>query len=206
MMFLFKSNDITLRFLTWVFATLAVFWVAAFGHFFYSIPREPADDTVKTEAIVVLTGGSLRVNYGFELLEKGKAQKLFISGVAKDADLKSLLDAHHASAELRRQLKAGSVEIALGYIADSTRGNAEETAQWIADEKIDSFRLVTANYHVPRSIIEFRRLMPGVTIVPDPVFPESFKFGEWWRDSLSRTLILSEYHKYLVSWLYWEVM
>lgn len=206
MMFLFKKNDITLRVLMWTIAALAMFWLAAFGHFLQSIPRNPVGTAVSTDAIIVLTGGSLRITYGFELLEQGKAQKLFISGVGKDSTLESLLVAHNATPRLRERLQAGEVEIALGHVADSTRGNAEETARWIADEQIRSLRLVTSNYHLPRSMKEFRRLMPDVIMIPDPVFPDSFKYDEWWRDSLSRTLILSEFHKYVVSWLYWEVI
>ena len=52
-------------------------------------------------------------------------------------------------------------------------GNAEETAAWMAEGDRTSLRLVTAAYHMPRSLALFRRLMPDTKILPHPVFPES---------------------------------
>ena len=39
-------------------------------------------------------------------------------------------------------------------------------------EGFHSLRLVTASYHMPRSMLEFARAMPDIAIVPNPVFPE----------------------------------
>ncbi len=43
-----------------------------------------------------------------------------------------------------------------------------------------SLRLVTANYHMPRSLLEFARAMPDIEIVPHPVFPEISRGPHWW--------------------------
>ena len=54
--------------------------------------RPPADTrAAPTDAIVVLTGGSLRLQSGIELLREGKGRKLFISGVNQQVDLDDLL-------------------------------------------------------------------------------------------------------------------
>ena len=75
-----------------------------------------------------------------------------------------------------------------------------ETAAWIRSEGYTSLRLVTASYHMPRSLYEFRRLLPPeVAIVPHPVFPASFFLNDWWRWHGSARLAVSEYHKYLVA-------
>ena len=50
-----------------------------------------------------------------------------------------------------------------------------ETAQWMASEGFHSLRLVTASYHMPRSLLEFSRAMPDIGIMPNPVFPERLK-------------------------------
>ena len=75
----------------------------------------------------------------------------------------------------------------------------EKTAEWARREGIGSLRLVTANYHMPRSLIEFRRALPGVAIVPHPVFPDRFKDREWWRWPGTLALMVREYDKYLLA-------
>jgi uncharacterized SAM-binding protein YcdF (DUF218 family) len=87
----------------------------------------------------------------------------------------------------------------LGHTADDTRGNAAETARWIKKEGFQSLRLVTANYHMRRSLLEFKRLMTGVTIIPHPVFPQGFKAEAWWIHWGSFRLVVSEYVKYLIA-------
>lgn len=87
----------------------------------------------------------------------------------------------------------------LGHAADNTIGNARETAGWIAQENFRSLRLVTASYHMPRSLVEFRRTMPDIRIVPHPVFPEGFKGEAWWRWPGTFRLLVAEYNKFLLA-------
>ena len=67
------------------------------------------------------------------------------------------------------------------------------------EQDLRSLRLVTAAYHMPRSLLEFRHAMPEIEIVPHPVFPENFKQRDWWRWPGSASLIVREYSKYLVA-------
>ena len=59
-----------------------LFWFAA------ALETDSEADRRKTDAIVVLTGGSLRVEQGIDLLSEGLAEKLFVSGVARGIDVK----------------------------------------------------------------------------------------------------------------------
>jgi uncharacterized SAM-binding protein YcdF (DUF218 family) len=172
---------------------LAIPWLCGFLWFAGRIPAEIGDAESETDAIVVLTGGSLRVQSGLALLAAGKAKKLFVSGVYHSTDVAALLKVSRQSPE------NVTCCIALGYEADNTLGNAVETAQWMRQEGFHSLRLVTASYHMPRSMLEFSRAMPGLRIVANPVFPESVKQEHWWASPVTTTLILVEYHKYLVS-------
>jgi uncharacterized SAM-binding protein YcdF (DUF218 family) len=67
------------------------------------------------------------------------------------------------------------------------------------EQGLRSLRLVTAAYHMPRSLLEFHRVLPGTEIVPHPVFPEHVKQRSWWRWPGSASLFASEYSKYLVA-------
>jgi len=178
-----------------VVALLAVAWSVGLLWFAAALPSAVADPTRRTDAIVVLTGGSDRVHRGIELLADKRADKLFISGVYRGVDVQELLRVSQSSpANL-------ACCIVLGYEADSTRGNATETAEWMRAEGLTSLRLVTAAYHMPRSLLEFRRVMPEIEIVPHPVFPANFKRNDWWRWPGSAALIASEYSKYLIALL-----
>lgn len=172
-------------------------WLAGLVWFAESIPKAggvPASDT-RTDAVVVLTGGPLRLRTGLTLLEEGKARKLFVSGVNPRVELTELL----RTAE--KNTAQADCCIVLGYAADNTVGNANETRGWMEREGFRSLRLVTASYHMQRALLEFRRAMPSIAIVAHPVFPETFMADNWWSWPGTLALMVSEYHKYMAAWL-----
>jgi uncharacterized SAM-binding protein YcdF (DUF218 family) len=81
--------------------------------------------------------------------------------------------------------------------AANTRGNAKETAVWFNAANRKSLRLVTANHHMRRSLLEFRRNLPRADIVPHPVTLAGFGPGEWWTRFESLNIVFWEYNKYL---------
>jgi uncharacterized SAM-binding protein YcdF (DUF218 family) len=81
--------------------------------------------------------------------------------------------------------------VALGFAALDTRGNALETANWIASGHYRSLRLVTSDWHMRRSAGEIDEVLPANVRVVEDAVPA--------RPSLW-TLFL-EYHKLLASWL-----
>jgi len=174
---------------------LAAAWAAGLVWFTATVPDLVDDPTTHTDAIVVLTGGRERMGTGVTLLALGRADKLFISGVHKGVDVGEILHLTHTN---RPDLVA---LITLGHSADDTIGNAVETAAWVAGERVHSVRLVTAAYHMRRSLLEFHQAIPDVTIIPHPVFPDSVKSHEWWRWPGTATLFATEYSKYLAATL-----
>ena len=151
------------------------------------------------DAIVVLTGGSLRVDSGLDLLAEGMGKKLFISGVPKGVTLKDVYKNKPQAKYL--SYFTDDFYITLGHEAVSTKTNALETTQWMEKQNFKSMYLVTAYYHMPRSVIELNHAMPQMEIVPYPVFPESDNDESWWLSYETRNLIFSEYHKTVVSLL-----
>jgi uncharacterized SAM-binding protein YcdF (DUF218 family) len=168
-------------------------WVTGLVKFVNLIPRDVADAESATDAVVVLTGGSMRLETGLKLLQDGHGRKLFISGVHRGVEVNELLKvARHSPEEL-------DCCVTLGYSADNTVGNARETAIWMQEEGFRSLRLVTASYHMPRSVEEFRAVSPDLIIVDHPVFPSHVKTDDWWRWPGTTTLIIGEYHKFLIA-------
>ena len=164
-----------------------------------ALPGDSADATRPTDAIVVLTGGSGRLGTGFDLLAAGRARKMFVSGVYEGLDVQELLSKSRQSPT--------DIEccITLGYSADSTVGNAYETADWLREQGFRSMRLVTADYHMMRSLLEFRMVIPDVEVVPHPVASPNVHLDDWWRWPGTASLLVTEYNKYLVTRLRYEL-
>ena len=168
-------------------------WLAGLFWFAGQIPLRVVDTVTRSDAIVVLTGGSNRLRTGLDLLSQNLADKLFVSGVYRGLDVAELLEvSQHAPEEL-------SCCITLGYDAVDTVGNAAETATWMKENGFTSLRIVTANYHLPRGLTEFRRAMPDITFISHPVFPENVRLDPWWRWPGTARLIAGEYNKFLAS-------
>lgn len=172
---------------------LALFlWLASFLNFVHVVRGYARFDDAfsDTQAIVVLTGGSDRTSAGIELLRQNKGKKLLISGVFPGVDVKSF----SASRALSQEMAACCV--VLGRTARDTRGNAREARAFMEAEGFSSLRLVTAHYHMPRSLLLFRAEMPDVTIVPYPVFPAGVDWSSWWLNPRALSLLVFEHSKY----------
>lgn len=176
-------------------ATLLGAWVWGLIRFAEGIPSDVADASTPTDAIVVLTGGSQRTRTGLDLLAEGKASKLFISGVHEGVEIPRLLEVAGAEETLLRE------RVETGYGALNTAGNAVETEEWMRANGFRSLRLVTASYHMPRSLLEFHQALPDATIIPHPVFSDHVKQDRWWLWPGTARLIIGEYNKFLAAWV-----
>ena len=175
--------------------TLLMVWVAGLAVFIVSSVFVRIDMHSPADAVVVLTGGRLRLESGLTLLTEGKAKKLFISGVNPRVERDVLLRSLGAPAERE------ACCIVLGKEADNTQGNARETAAWMRDEGYRSLRLVTSWYHMRRSLLEFSRAMPRTTIIAHPVFAHHVDPEGWFGAHGAISIVVGEYHKYLAAWL-----
>lgn len=164
-------------------------WIAGLFLFANKINNYSIDHQSLTDAIVVLTGGRNRIAVGVELLENNFSDKLFISGVSKNVKLEDLEE------KIEKKInKKDKIEI--GYKASNTIENAQEVSDWIEENKINSIRLVTSNYHILRSLEEFKALNNNIKIVPHPVYSPNVS-KEWWRNWGTFRLLFMEYNKFL---------
>ena len=169
--------------------------VVGFINFVTTLPSHVEDETTRVDAIVVLTGGGDRMTTGMALLSANLGDRLFVSGVHKGVETTDILRAAH--------VEAGGIipRVQLGHDAEDTVGNADETARWVQAEGIHSIRLVTASYHMPRSLWEFHRAMPDLEIIPHPVFPDRVRGDRWGINWGTTELLAVEYGKYLAAHL-----
>lgn len=176
-------------------AAIILLWLGGFLSFAAQLPRQATAQPRVADAIVVLTGGTGRLQIGLQLLAAGRGKQLLISGV----------DPGTTAAELQAGQSIGADKfgccVELGHRARDTRGNAVETALWMERHGYRSLHLVTASYHMPRSLLLFERAMPTVTLWPNPVFPKHVKLADWWYFPGTMKLLAIEYSKYLISLL-----
>ena len=166
-------------------------YALGFIAFATTLPRTPAS-LPQADAIVTLTGGDSRLDTAVRLLEKGSAKRLLITGVHPSITKPEIRGIAHGGAKF-------DCCADLDFAAEDTRENAAEAAGWVRAHGFRSLILVTANYHMPRSLAEFSADMPNVKLVPYPVQPEGIDFARWWRNPHAVRLLHAEYAKYLAS-------
>lgn len=177
---------------------LILIWGVGFTRFIDAIPRDPPNDTVEAEAIVVLTGGAQRLGAGFQLLREGRGASLFVSGVHGDvraSDLHALAVLHETAEE--KDYPRCCVEF--GIEAQDTKGNATEIAAWARDKNLKSLIIVTSNYHMQRAFLELRATLPEVRLYQHAVIAPTVMLGDLWRWPSSLLLLAGEYQKFLLA-------
>jgi len=146
--------------------TALILLLYAIGFIVYAVTLgSPApDDEPKSDAAVVLTGGSGRIEYALDVLRAGKAGRLFISGTDP---LVTKADLVRRNPGRTRILKCC---VDLGSEAKDTRSNAEETGRWLKRHNYRAVRLITSDWHMRRALYEFKRVLGSdYEIVPDAV-------------------------------------
>ena len=173
-------------------ALCALAFAGGYVWFALSLARDEPQLSVKAEGVVALTGGSDRVLDAAELLARGQARRMLITGVNRAT----------RSSVLARKLPVSrdlfNCCVDLGYQALDTFGNAQETRQWAQVHNIShSLIVVTSNYHMPRAMVELSAVLPELKLYPYPVISEHVNIADWGSDPAVVRLIGSEYVKFL---------
>ena len=173
---------------------LLMIWTVGLFAFAARVARStPAEEPQAADGVVALTGPSaLRIAAAMKLLEDAKAKRLLVSGVnrkASRADIRAL-------AKAPGRLYDCCVD--LGFSAEDTIGNARETAAWARGNHFKRLIVVTADYHMPRAVLELRGAMPEGQVQPYPVATDELDARQWWRSGWGARRMVVEYSKYLV--------
>jgi uncharacterized SAM-binding protein YcdF (DUF218 family) len=168
-----------------IFGLLAA-WIGGFFIYLYQIYHFTYGTTA-ADGIVILTGGKDRIQKGIRLLENNPEKPLLITGV-----------------RTRRQLKEINFfpqyenQIELGFKATTTRENAQEISEWDKIKACSSLTVVTSHYHIPRSLLELKTMLPDIKLIPYPIISASFQKGKWVSEPSLWHVLFKEYNKYLI--------
>jgi uncharacterized SAM-binding protein YcdF (DUF218 family) len=164
-------------------SVLLVAWAIGFVWFAVFLPQ-PAGPA-RTDAIVVPTGSGGRIPRGLALLADGAAPRMLVTGV--DAEVRP----REFAVEYKVSDRLMAWCVTLGFAALDTRGNARETADWVAQHKVRSIRLVTSDWHMRRAALELGEVLPpGEVVLRDAV-----------RTEPSLWILFLEYHKLIATWI-----
>ena len=161
----------------------------ALGFIFFAVTLgKPAGKGVgKTDSIVVLTGGSGRIEKGIDALQAGAAKRMLIAGADPSVRKRDLI------ARLKGKGRLVRCCVDLGSESVDTRSNAEEAQRWLKRRGYRSVRLVTNDWHMRRAGYEFRKVLgKDYRVIPDAVVSEpSFLtlFGEYNKYVLRRMAV-----------------
>lgn len=172
---------------------VVMIWLAGLWAFASRVEQStPAPEPEVADGVVALTGSSVRrLAAATELLEQGKGKRLLVSGVNRQASRDDILDVTKAGK------KVYDCCVDLGFMAADTLGNAQETAEWARAKDYESLIVVTADFHMPRAMLELRAAMPDATLTPYPVVTETLDTPNWWKTGGGAKLMVVEYCKYL---------
>ena len=150
--------------------------------------------------IVILTGGTNRIKEGFEVIDKLEKKsianlKILVSGTGKGFTKLSLQEQLNVNFDLRL------IEccVKLDSVSQDTYSNATETSKWVSENNIEEILLITSNYHIPRSILEFRNKMPNLKILFYPIKPKQHQINKWLKSFETFSLVFIEYCKYIIA-------
>jgi uncharacterized SAM-binding protein YcdF (DUF218 family) len=170
-----------------VFYIIILLILMFFFHFSYYIAQvywssKNTAENNSYDAAVVLTGDMFRINKGISLLDNQIIDKLLISGVNKDINENLIKNIFKDD-----QLFACCID--QENKSRNTFENAKESYLWMNKNKYLSLVIISSDYHLPRSKLEFGRFFKNSNII----FIPSNKFLE----NVTLKKIFIEYIKYI---------
>jgi uncharacterized SAM-binding protein YcdF (DUF218 family) len=170
---------------------VGVVGLGGFLFFVNSIDRYERAPAARTDAIVALTGGAQRIGDAIDLLGKGYANRLLITGVNERTSRDEIARFNPG------QRRMFDCCVDLDYRARNTIGNAIETRHWMERNGFRSLIVVTSNYHMARTLVELDHVLPDIRKVPFAVVTGSLALDGWWHRPSTAKLLAYEYVKLL---------
>lgn len=114
-------------------------------------PPDPLARLARFDGVVVFTGGPGRIAHGLALLKSGHTRQLLVSGVHARVGPDTFARTFRVDADLI------ACCITLDHAARNTVGNAREAVKWAERLRLARVGVVSAAWHLPRSMLEVER-------------------------------------------------
>jgi uncharacterized SAM-binding protein YcdF (DUF218 family) len=163
-------------------AFVLLVYLVGFVIFAFTLGKPAQSNAPATDAAVVLTGGSGRIEHAVDVVRQGKSKRLLVAGADPSVTKKDLAARIPGSGSLLRCC------VDLGSESVDTRTNAEEAQRWLTQHNFRSVRLITSDWHMRRARYEFQKALGSkYLLVTDAV-----------RSEPSFLTLFGEYNKYVL--------
>lgn len=148
---------------------LALSLVALAAGVLFSKSLLVVETNVKPAQVIIVPGGGgvERPARAVELLRKGSAPRVLLSGAGEDPAMRAKL----------REERIPDARILLESKSASTKENAEFTAEILRAQKITNAIIVTSWYHSRRALACFQKLAPDIHFQSAPSKPNVTSFN-----------------------------
>ena len=161
---------------------LLLLYLIGFILFAFTLGKPAPANAKPTDAAIVLTGSSGRIEHAIDVVRDGKAKRLLIAGADPSVTKRDL------ARQIPRSANILKCCVDLGSESVDTRSNAEEAGRWLAKHRFRSIRLITSDWHMRRARYEFRKVLKGNYVLePDAV-----------RTEPTFLTLFAEYNKYVL--------
>lgn len=171
-------------------ALLVLVYALGFIFFAFTLGKPAPSTAASTDAAVVLTGGSGRIEHAVDVVEKGKAKRLLVAGADPSVTKVDIVRRVPGSDKLVKCC------VDLGSESVDTRSNAEEAGRWLGQHHFHSLRLITSDWHMRRARYEFEKVLGNhYVLVTDAVRTEPgflTLFGEYNKYVLRRIAVWAD--------------
>jgi len=136
--------------------------------------RDPGPPARTADAIFVLTGGEGRIQEGFRAWSGGAARELHILGAGRTVPVPRIVPEGLG-------IPAGALSrVHVEGWSENTLENAFSAKSAVGERKYSSVILVTSDYHIPRAVLAFRKVLPkDVSLSAIRVRPEGGAGASW---------------------------
>ena len=173
-----------------IISLLVLLYLIGFVLFAFTLGKPATASAKATDAAIVLTGGSGRIEHALDVIRQGKAKRLLVAGADPAVRKRDLAARIPGSGKLLQCC------VDLGSESVDTRSNAEEAGRWLAKHRFRSIRLITSDWHMRRARYEFHKgLGAKYELITDAVRTEpSFLtlFGEYNKYVLRRIAVWAD--------------
>ncbi len=166
---------------------LCLSFILGFIKFYNNIKNYKISNQELVEGIAVLTGGKGRIAKGIELFKENPYSFLIISGV--DKSIKSI--------EVVPKDILNSNRVFIDRKSETTIDNAEEIIKWSNKNSITNIRIITSDYHMPRSMLILLKKSKNLNFYADPVISDINIRKNIFENFKSLLFLSEEYSKYL---------
>ena len=139
-----------------------IFFSISFINFIIILRAITLTNCTPLEGIAVLTGGKGRIAKGIKLFKSSPNSYLIISGVDKNIKNIDIVP--------KELLKNNRVFI--DRKSETTIDNAEAIIKWANQYRIGNIRIITSDYHMPRSMLILLRKSNSLNFYADPVISD----------------------------------